>query len=39
MYQQQTATVQIFLKVEAIDSLVFFSEYISRAQASEITCI
>ena len=41
MYQQQTATVHIFLKVSAMDSLVFFSEYISRTailtQASEIT--
>ena len=43
MYQQQTATIHIFLKVAAIDSLVFYSEYISRTailtQASEITCI
>ena len=41
MYQQQTATVHIFLKVAAMDSLVFFSEYISRTailtQASKIT--
>ena len=41
MYQHQTATVHIFLKVAAMDSLVFFSEYISRTailtQASEIT--
>ena len=41
MYQQQTATVHIFLKVSAMDSLVFFSEYISRTailtQASKIT--
>ena len=42
MYQQWTATVLIFLKVPTTDSLVFFSEYISRTailtQASVITC-
>ena len=30
VYQQWTATVLIFLKVPTTDSLVFFSEYISR---------
>ena len=42
MYQQWTATVLIFLKVPATESLVFFSEYISKTailtQASVITC-
>ena len=42
MYQQWTATVLIFLKVPATDSLVFFREYFSRTailtQASVITC-
>ena len=30
IYQQWTATVLIFLKVQTTDHLVFFSEYISR---------
>ena len=42
MCQQWNATVLIFLKVPTTDSLVFFSEYISRTailtQASIITC-
>ena len=41
MYQQWTATVLIFLKVPTTDSLIFYSEYISRTailtQASIIT--
>ena len=42
MYQQWTATATVFLKVPTTDSLVFFSEHISRTaistQASTITC-
>ena len=42
MYQQGTATVDIFLKFLTTDSLVFSSENISRTailtQASVITC-
>ena len=42
MYQQWTAAVLIFLKIPTTDSLVFFSEYISRTaifkQASVIIC-
>ena len=42
VYQQWTATVHMFLKVPATDSLVLFSEHISRTailtQASVITC-
>ena len=42
MYQQWTATATVFLKVPTTDSLVFFSEHISRTailtQASVITC-
>ena len=42
MYYQRTATATLFLKVPATDSLVFFSEHISRSasltQASVLTC-
>ena len=42
LYQQWTATAHIFLKAPTSDSLVFFSEHVSRtailAQASVITC-
>ena len=42
MYQKWTGTVHIFLKVPTTDTLVFFSEHISRTailkQASVITC-
>ena len=41
MYQQRTATATVFLKVPATDSMVLFSEHISRTailtQASVFT--